>query len=354
VKLRIDSGNAPNQGGIGVYSEGLRNGLTRFASSDVVVCENAFRQYPRLARPVARLLYLNDLRIEANSNFGGADLVHFTNHYVPSRHPKVKYVGTIHDIDALTHPWVYPPAYRLYARRAFASVLERSSLILTDTNASRMKILSLYPQYDSKLRVAHVGLSERFMQLADQSKQLTTCGVPSLLFVGGLQKKKNCAWLVREVSKGIRSGAIPLLSLILAGNPGFGFAEIESEVNANSSIARIIRAPGLEEIVRLYHSCTAVVLPSVAEGFGIPLIESMYVNKPVVASRIPSSVEVASGACKFFDLGDVEGFYDATRGAIEDSHKADREQFIASNMGRFMWSNLIPDYVKTYKDALSA
>ncbi|HEY4492478.1 MAG TPA: glycosyltransferase family 1 protein, partial [Acidobacteriota bacterium] len=120
---------------------------------------------------------------------------------------------------------------------------------------------------------------------------------PYFLFVGALEPRKNIPLLLDAFSK-LKED----VNLVLAGPDGWGFDW--------SSIAheRAIRTHYVakEELRALYQQGVALVLPSVEEGFGLPLLEAMSAGLPIIASNIPVFREVCSDAFLSFQSNSVE------------------------------------------------
>jgi len=300
-------------------------------------------------RPLWRLLYLRDVRREAQRGFPGSDIVHFTNAYVPRHGAGVRVITTIHDIDVVLFPELYPPLYRWHGRRSIETALRRADAVLTVSETSRKAIIGRFTIAPERVTVAGNGLSPHLVAAAELVGEPGHAAGPGLLYVGHLFKKKNLAWLVKSVVAGVRSGAVPSLGLLLAGNPTYGFGEIRKEVTRSGGIASLAINPTVEELVRLYRSASAVVLPSHSEGFGIPLIEAMYFNKPVVASNIPAHVEIAGGYAEFFDLGSADSLYHAIHRALGDVNGEQRARFLRERFPAYLWPSLAEKYIAVYQ-----
>jgi glycosyltransferase involved in cell wall biosynthesis len=283
--------------------------------------------------------------------FRGADVVHFTNVYVPPPRRGPSFVLTIHDLDAITFPELYAKRYVVYTQHAFNLAVRRSTLILTDTEAVRAAVLDRYGISDKRVVVAGIGLSPSFVALADKLP-LPRPVLPMILFAGTLTRKKNIAWMTRAVAEGVRRGALPPLRLLLAGNPGYGISEILEAITEARGIAEWVRNPDQLHLVQMYREASALILPSYCEGFGIPLLEAMYCGVPIVASNIPTSQEVAGGIAEFFDLGDRDGFYDAVRRALYDVRSEERRANAAKRLNSYSWPMLVPGYVAAYRASL--
>ncbi len=352
IDVLIDSGNAPPHSGIGTYHAGLVNALKYYGQLEVTIKESTITSISKKQRSIRRLNYLLKLNRLSRQGFGNAEIVHFTNVYVPKDIEKIPFVGTVHDIDALIHPSTYSPIYRLYFKHIVEATFKRAQIILTVSEAVKNSILNKYDLPENKIRPIGIGLSENFVDVANATESILPSEIPTLLFVGSLSVKKNTGWLIKNIVKGVKSGAIPHLKLILAGGAGFGFESIAQEIKGAGDIVNWVRNPNVNELVKLYKQSTIFVFPSRTEGFGIPLIEAMYCKKPIVASRIPSSVEVASTAAYFFELDDVESFYYTIKRALEDRNYDLRNKTAAEQLEKYSWNNLVPLYIAAYKKAI--
>ncbi len=353
LKLMIDVGNAPPHTGIGSYSYGLLNSLLSHNGTDLEVRSSNISFSKKYFRPLNRLIYLYRLINLSKRNYDGSNVVHFTNVYLPKRNSSTKYISTIHDIDAIIHPELYSKRYYYYFSHTVKRVIDRADLILTVTEASKNILLDKYKISNDRIKVLGIGVSNNLMEVELNFSSTERSEIPTVLYVGALAIKKNTAWLVETIAEGIKKKNIPPLKLILAGNKGFGFKKIEKNIKVNSSFVQWVENPGTHKIAQLYQSSSVVVLPSKSEGFGIPLIEAMYFKKPIVASNIPSSLEVASDAACFFELENKASFYEAINNALNDTSKTSREKFIDEHLKNYQWNELLPKYIRTYKELAS-
>lgn len=350
LRLLIDGGNAPLKGGIGVYTYSLLDAFRKYGPDDIEASD-ANVSWPAVTlRPARRLIYLMKLSRLRSKGFSGADVVHFTNYYVPRAVSNTEYVSSIHDLDPIMLPDTYTRRYRIYFEITVKRAVKHSRILITQTNAVRDELLNWAGVDDDHVRVGGDGLSTEFTELATSTEK-STPEFPTLLFVGQINKKKNCAWMVKTLSTGVKTGALPPLKLILAGKKGYGFAETARELQSAGPIAEWRPSPSFLEIIRLYCSCSAVVVPSLREGFGRILLEGMYCTKPIVASRIPSSVEVAGDVPYYFSLGNKDEFYQAVRDSIEGRNNKPKLLAIPQQLSKYSWETLVQNYAKIYRDA---
>ncbi len=123
---------------------------------------------------------------------------------------------------------------------------------------------------------------------------------PFLLFVGTLERRKNVSTLVDAVAK---LAGTSNLQLVMVGKPGYGFSEIRASLERQAARDRFVVTGFLndEELAVLYQLAEFFVYPSRYEGFGAPLVEAMGFGLPIVASRIPSTEEVAGEAAAYYE-----------------------------------------------------
>jgi glycosyltransferase involved in cell wall biosynthesis len=352
INLTIDGGNALPTTGTGVYTLGLLEALRKYSSSDFRIMESNICSNSSSLRPLHRLIYLRRLRKKQLECRDISPVFHFTNVYVPKKLRPIGFVGTIHDLDPIYFPETFSGRYRFYFQRAVRNSAVRSDVILTDSEASRQLLIDFLNGCETKIKVARIGVSLDFMEQVDNVLKTNPTDVLTLMFVGSLSKKKNTAWLIRTTYEGVRKGALPKLKLLLVGNAGYGFNEIEKALRDAGDIVCWKSGVSKNELAKLYIESSAIVLPSFTEGFGLPLIEAMYCRKPIIASRIPSSVEVAANAAQYFDLNDIDGYYSAVRIALEDQNCDERVSFISNHLSKYLWKNLVHDYEAVYRNVV--
>ncbi|MDP9095214.1 MAG: glycosyltransferase family 4 protein [Pseudomonadota bacterium] len=135
-----------------------------------------------------------------------------------------------------------------------------------------------------------------------------------VLFVSTLEARKNHVLLLRvwqrlmaEVRAGSRApGSVP--QLVFAGRVGTGVADLLQQLDNSRYLGgrvRLLREPGDAEIRALYQGCLFSILPSLFEGWGLPLGESLALGKPCLAARGTALEEAGGDLCRYFDPEDV-------------------------------------------------
>jgi len=167
---------------------------------------------------------------------------------------------------------------------------------------------------------------------------------PFILYVGMRQHYKNFETLLSAYSSWPRRNEIDLL---VVGNP---WSEEEQKEIASAGLeSNIICRPGTtdEELCALYNQALAFVYPSLSEGFGIPLLEAMACGCQIVASRIPTFIEIAQDVPYFFDPLNKDELIVALESACFSEKTRNRRDSILAN---YSWDRTARETLKMYKE----
>jgi glycosyltransferase involved in cell wall biosynthesis len=199
---------------------------------------------------------------------------------------RAEYAVLVHDALPLTHPHFWPPAKRLVKRAAFLSLQRARPVLFTSTAHNAKEIERLL---EIEARVVPFGCG----QLSDLEAEAARRGpLPErgrhVVTVGAFEPRKNLLSLIESFEQLRRFE--PALSLHLVGG-----GSSASEARLRERIARSTAADGIlvhrnldrAETIRLIRQATVLALPSLAEGFGLPIIEALALGTPVVASDLP-------------------------------------------------------------------
>ncbi len=314
--------------GIGTYTSRLRNALLRCTDSgspspDVQVTFNQNSFFARVPNRLAgRLLYLGWISSFAEPVFRarGADVVHITANYTaPFKLAKPKLVFTIHDLTPFKAPDTLPKKLGSTPKWVIRHAVSKADVIITPTETVKHEILEYFPAVAQEdIITCHHGIEP--MNGKYQAVRRKNSG-QYFLFVGTLEKRKNVSSLISAFARLAKRRKNTGLKLLLVGKPGFGFDEIEKTMHTENvsdsvSITGYVEEP---ELAELYASATALVMPSLYEGFGIPLIEAMAFGTAVIASDIPVFREVAENAALYYgNPTDVEGLTNALEQILDN------------------------------------
>lgn len=228
----------------------------------------------------------------------------------------------VHDLIALSHPRLCTLANRTYYRLAVPSSIRRADHILTVSEATRRELVTRFPETDSRSTVVSPGLAPRFrIDVPGGDVVRSTPRDRPILHVGNIEPKKDVETLVAAYAT-LRAQTSHAGPLILAGAARSGGDRIRSVVRS-LGIEPWVRLTGHvtdDALASLYREAGAVVLSSLVEGFGFPILEAMAAGAPIVASDIPAFREVAARHAIYFRPRDAKRL----AGALAEALASDR------------------------------
>jgi glycosyltransferase involved in cell wall biosynthesis len=365
MRLLLEDGFSVEKGtGVGRYTQNLARELGKYP--DVQILPPPARKWVRVIRPSSarRIAYAAWLETAFQTQITGlgADIVHFTNYLVPrSRKSKARYAASIHDLTAWKLPEALPPMYSSYIRKAISRAVKVADLILCPSEAIRNEVIEHFSLGGERVRAAWNGHSqlpeipvEKREELLGRLSNRLGLQKPFVLFVGTLERRKNVTTLVEAFARVTRELD---LQCVMVGKAGYGFLEIKSSIERQRCHDRYILAGFLtdEELALLYARAELFAFPSWYEGFGTPLVEAMCFGLPIVASRIPSTEEVAAEAAVYYD---DPPDHDALAGKmleVLNSPELRRELGLRGKQrsGRFSWEDLAKTHIEAYQYCLS-
>lgn len=220
--------------------------------------------------------------------------------YLPLK-SAVPSISVIHDINFAHFPKGLPRLVSWYLNHFFPKFAHKATRIVTVSEYSKNDIASTYALLPSKITVAYNGVNPEFRpleasQILDVRKELTG-GAPYFIFVGAFSPRKNIAGLLKAFDK-FRMQHSASFKLVLVGERMFKTAEMDS-VFKSMEFKRDVIFTGRLNVDRLklaVGAASGLVFVPLFEGFGIPLVEAMRCNVPIVSSNTTSMPEVTGDA----------------------------------------------------------
>lgn len=341
-----------NRTGIGRYTASLAEELASMSEMDMRAVAFTLRGWRRLRQvlphgarawgmPVsARLLRRSWLR----SSFppvelfaGLTDVVHGTNFVLPGT-VRAAGVLTIHDLAFLDAPEELAPSDRELpelVRRGAA----RAHAICTPTAAVADAVSERLRVPREKVVVTPLGVDAAwFTGRVPPHPMRERLRLPAeyLLFVGASGPRKGLDWLLKA------HAAAPDLPPLLFSGPGtFTVSDRVSHLGYLSEV----------DLRHVVAGASALVLPSRDEGFGLPVLEALACDVPVVCSDIPALREISGGYAHLVPYGEVDALADALRAAISDPHPASASIAHRAHAATFTWHRCAQATVSAYRKA---
>lgn len=254
-------------------------------------------------------------------------------------------LATVHDLGYEFFPEAHPQRQLAYLRWSTRHNARTAVTIIADSNATRDDLIRLYDVDPAKIAVVYPGIDPELKRVEDRGQIQAACEAydirsPYLLHLGTIQPRKNLARLVEAYAE----SRLPMQGsmLVLAGKPGWLAQPILEAINRQPpSIRDLIRVTGYigeTEKNLLLAGATALVFPSLYEGFGFPVLEAQACGTPVVCSNSSSLPEVAGDAALLIDPLDMPALTEAMDTVTENRNL--RVELIARgyrNLDRFQW-----------------
>jgi glycosyltransferase involved in cell wall biosynthesis len=236
-------------------------------------------------------------------------------------------VCTIHDITAVTQP--SQPASVTLLQRAFLWPLAKfSRTIITDSEFSKRDIVNVYGVAEEKVSVVYLGYDKLIFNdtPADpelQKKLLEKVDIqrPYILHHGVIQPRKNLKRLIEAYRLMLSRNHDFDFDLVLAGPLGWKYDEVVTAVaNPAGEKGRVVLTGALSDtdLALLIQGATLAVIPSLYEGFCLPMVEAMACGCPTIAARASCLPEVSGGVLRYFDPLSVEDMADCMAKTLED------------------------------------
>jgi alpha-1,3-rhamnosyl/mannosyltransferase len=269
-------------------------------------------------RPLAWRSYLAWMVTQADdeARAAGCDLAHYTNAVAPIR-SKVPFVLTIHDLSVIRMPRLHP-ASRLPLVPLLLRAARSASLVIVPSRATAAEVRRLLHVPAERLAVIPHA-ARTFPRSTAGESVLAGLGVQPgryIVALGTLEPRKNGTRLLAAF-EGLASEDSGL-KLLFVGRHGWGngrFFRALARSSARSSVVLAGDQPDASLAV-LLSSCAVMAYPSLYEGFGLPVLEAMASNAPVVTSLSSSLPEVAGGAAVLVDPTDVSSIASGLREAM--------------------------------------
>lgn len=270
------------------------------------------------------------------------DVLHVPFNFLPAG--RARKIVTIHDLAFLHLPETHGPLERARLTLLTGFSARQADHVLTVSEFSKRAIVDRYGVPPARITVTPNAVErDVFRPPSDAEcaafRQRSGFSFEYLLHVGALHPRKNLPVLIEAYAR-LRAHGRTDHSLVLVGRPERGAAEV----------FRLIRARGLEAVVHhletldaadlagAYGAATALVLPSLYEGFGVPALEAMSCGCPVLSSWAGALPEVCGDAAILFDPRDADALATHLERVLDDAQlRRDLARRGELNCARFSW-----------------
>lgn len=263
-------------------------------------------------------------------------------------------LSVIHDINFEHNNENLRPSHQRFMTHFFSRYARHATRIATVSEYSKQDIASTYKIDNKKIDVVYDGAHDRYRPHTFEEKEAIrrryTDGKPYLIFISTILKRKNLANLLLAFDQ-IKDIDTRCLKLVVVGNKVWWQDELETAYNGMRHQQDAIMPGHVEptELAALLSASEALVYPSYFEGFGIPILEAMYAETAVIASRTTSMPEVGGDAVLYIDPSQPSDIAHAIKKLEDESLRNDliakgriqREKFSWDKTSDLLWASML-------------
>ena len=288
----------------------------------------------------------------------GAELFHATEHLLmPLR--DVPTVLTVHDLIYHLFPQYHKRLNYTYLNAAMPVYVQRADAVITISESSKKDLVRLYGVDPQKVTVIYEAASAHLKPAArvDVDRVRQRYGLPEsfVVTVGTIEPRKNLSRLLDALMIARRSGHD--VGLVIVGSKGWLYEGFYRKLEQHEGREHVLVTGYLpdEDLAAVYSAAQLCVVPSLYEGFGLPILEAMACGTPVACSNVSSLPELGGAAALYFDPYDAQEMA-ACIGQLA-GQPALREDLRAKGMAqaaRFSWERTARETLDVYEKVLAA
>jgi glycosyltransferase involved in cell wall biosynthesis len=286
------------------------------------------------------------------------DVVHAPSVAVPPK-SDAPLVVTAHDAAPLIYPETYPRRGRRFHAQGLAAAAKRADLVITVSQSAAEELVAYTAISSDRIRIVPNGVDLEIARDEDVESVRRELGIgdaPYVFWIGSLEPRKNVGVLVDAFVRWALHTDLPHL-LVLAGPAGWleDEASVLEPARRLGDRVRTVGRIGDPALGALYRGADLFAFPSLHEGFGIPVLEAMAQETPVLAADIPALREIAAGAAVLRSPDDPGAWVAALDNLLHDAEERSRlgEAGRARSQG-YSWERCAEETRAVYREALGA
>jgi glycosyltransferase involved in cell wall biosynthesis len=242
-------------------------------------------------------------------------------------------INVIYDLNFEAYPQYLPFWYSKYYRHFFPKFAQKATRIATVSEFSKSDIITRYKISSDRIEVIYAGANNQYSPLDENQKQLVRKNISNgkqyFLFLSTIHPRKNITNLltafdifkIRIKNTSAIDVTVKDFQLIFVGKKSWWTKEMENAFQSMTNKKDVIFTGRVNEneLKSIVASATGMVYVSFYEGFGMPVLEAMYSDVPIITSNVTSLPEIAGDAALFVDPHSPESIAEALFQLATDS-----------------------------------
>lgn len=384
MKIAIDARSYyKNGGGISLYIQKLIEFLVSRDNTVVALCQKSIHRhdFPDLENSSNLIVHnldtessgANEINETIDNNISSVlkkynvSIYHCPNNWgLSSKNIGVKSVLTIHDLipfDFREASYKDETKFEFY-KKSVSESIKNASKIITISQFSKDEIITRFPESKNKIEVIHNGIGKKDLEdFGDNSCTGETLDKYEIkkgkyfICVGGFYERKNLSRMLSAFIEVVEKNSD--VKLVVAGdNIGNEYVRTQANIfmkNASKIKNNIVITGFIEGKIKniLIKNSAGLVYPSLYEGFGLPVVEGMFLGVPVLCSNTTSLPEVGGGAPYYFDPLSIYEIKQAMLSAISNTDLNKKKIEIGEAIAeKFDWDETFRKVYDIYKELI--
>ncbi|MBL7819583.1 MAG: glycosyltransferase family 4 protein [Saprospiraceae bacterium] len=250
----------------------------------------------------------------------------------------------VHDLAYIHYPEQVPFLVRMYYQYFVPRQIEKARHIFAVSEATRQDIVTRFNCAPEKISIAYNGVRSLFKPISEEIQEDVRARYSQskkyFLFVGAIHPRKNVAKLIQAFDLFCLKTKADF-QLLIVGRKAWMTDETEAvwQNSPNKSRIQFYSYMDTEQLALVTASAFAAINPSLLEGFGVPVLEALNCDVPVLVSNCFSLPEVAGPGAYIFDPNDLEDIAIAMIQSIDDPKRTQRIEAGAIHRMQFNWQH---------------
>jgi len=356
MRIAIDvQSTLGNKTGIGYYTANLVKCLLRIDKENEY---SLFSNGGGELRTHKRILW-EQLHLPIKTSLNRVDLLHSPGFSPPVLKPR-KLICTVHDLIGMIFPQNLGTVSRFYWSKLLPFAVSKADVIIADSENTKRDIIKYLNVKPEDIKVIYLAVDNSFKVVSDRALLRGVrkkYSIPSefIFSVGTVEPRKNYDRLV-VAFKSLKDKTSLPHSMVIAGKRGWAYDGVREQVDKLGMEEDIIFLDYVDDddLVMLYNASSLFIMPSLYEGFGLPVLEAMACGVPVVASNVSSIPEVVKDAGILVDPYDTDSICDGMLKVLTDSelHETLRAKSIKRAEG-FSWEKTARSVLSEYESLMT-